>query len=235
MDRKSERILELSGDGLTLDDAEHILHGRVERLHLANSARKSAERARRCLDELLSAGETIYGVNTGFGKLSNQRIEPQEVLALQENLLRSHAVGMGALLSIGVSRLALALRIQALAKGYSGVTCELIDQLIEMYNRGVVSAIPEQGSVGASGDLAPLAHLALVVMGEGHAYVIKPGADGEFMGKSRPKPKSGRAALHKVHLKPHRPQAKEGLSLINGTQISTAILAVALVRVRHLA
>ena len=104
---------------------------------------------------------------------------PDEVLALQENLLRSHAVGMGSLLSIGISRLALALRIASLAKGYSGVTPELIETLIEMYNRGVVPAIPEQGSVGASGDLAPLAHMALVVMGEGHAFVTKPGADGE--------------------------------------------------------
>jgi histidine ammonia-lyase len=235
MDRKFERILELSGDGLTLDDADHILHGRAERLHLTRSARKSVERARRCLDELLSAGETIYGVNTGFGKLSNQRIEPQEVLALQENLLRSHAVGMGTLMTIGASRLALALRIQALAKGYSGVTCELIDQLIEMYNRGVVPAIPEQGSVGASGDLAPLAHLALVVMGEGYAYVTIPGADGDPSVKSKLKAQSGRAALRKVHLKPYRPQAKEGLALINGTQISTAILAEALIRTRHLA
>src|SRR5262249_33901496 len=161
-----------------------------------------------------------YGVNTGFGKLSNQRIELDEVLALQENLLRSHAVGMGSLLSLGVSRLALTLRIQALAKGYSGVSMELIETLIEMYNRGVVPAIPEQGSVGASGDLAPLAHLALVMMGEGHAFVSKPGSDG----KPRAKPLSGRAALRKVHLQPHRPLAKEGLSLINGTQISTAIL-----------
>jgi histidine ammonia-lyase len=118
-----------------------------------------------------------------------------------------------------------------LAKGYSGVTTELIDTLIEMYNRGVVPAIPEQGSVGASGDLAPLAHLALVVMGEGYAFVSRPGAPE----KTRPKPLSGQAALKRVHLQPHRPQAKEGLSLINGTQISTAILAEALVRARHLA
>src|SRR5207244_9159923 len=124
-----------------------------------------------------------------------------------ENLLRIHAVGMGPLLSIPISRLALALRIQALVKGYSGVTVDLIETLIEMYNRGVVPAIPEQGSVGASGDLAPLAHLALVVMGEGHAFVSKPGTEGEPLGsKKRPKPLSGRAALERVRLKPHRPQ-----------------------------
>src|SRR5262249_21100306 len=143
------------------------------------------EQARRCVTDLLAEGATLYGVNTGFGKLANQRIEPHEVVALQENLLRSHAVGMGPLLPLGVSRLALALRIQALAKGFSGVTTELIDALLEVYNRGVVPAIPEQGSVGASGDLAPLAHLALVVMGEGHAFVARPHAD-NGMERGRP-------------------------------------------------
>jgi len=226
--------LELSGDGLTLEDAERILQGKVERLSLAPAARKRVERSRRCLDELIARGSAIYGVNTGFGKLSNQRIEPDEVLALQENLLRSHAVGMGPLLGIGISRLALALRIQALVKGYSGVTVELVETLMEMYNRGVVPAIPELGSVGASGDLAPLAHLALVVMGEGHAFVTRPGSD-HAPARPRHRPLSGRAALRRVRLRPHRPLAKEGLSLINGTQISTAVLADALVRARHLA
>ena len=228
--------LQLDGTGLSLDNAERLLRGHVERLALVPAARKRVEQSRRCVEELLAADATIYGVNTGFGKLANQRIPLQEVLALQENLLRSHAVGMGPLLSIPVSRLALALRINALANGYSGVTTDLLDTLVEMFNRGVVPAIPEQGSVGASGDLAPLAHLALVVMGEGHAFVTKPspGADGAPAGK-RPRVQSGRAALRRVHLPPHRPQAKEGLSLINGTQISTAILADALVQARHLA
>lgn len=225
---RSAAVLELNGDNLTIDDAERLLRGQVERLCLSSSARQRVQAARRCLEELLAQGATIYGVNTGFGKLANQRIEPTEVLALQENLLRSHAVGLGPLLSVGESRLALALRIQALARGHSGVTTELVDHLIEMFNRGVTPAIPEQGSVGASGDLAPLAHLALVVMGEGHAFVSRSGIE-------RPlKPISGRAALRRVHLKPYRPQAKEGLSLINGTQISTALLAEALARARHL-
>jgi histidine ammonia-lyase len=222
--------LELTGDNLTLADAARILHGHVAELRLAASARRRVERASRCLHDLLAQGATLYGVNTGFGKLASQRIEPHEVLALQENLLRSHAVGMGPLLSVGISRLALALRIQALAKGHSGVTTDLIDQLVAMYNRGVVPAIPEQGSVGASGDLAPLAHLALVVMGEGHAFVVGPSSRDNGR-----KPMSGRAALRRVHLKPYRLQAKEGLSLINGTQISTALLAEALVRAEQLA
>jgi histidine ammonia-lyase len=235
---RSTSVLELSGDNLTLADAGRILHGQVESLTLAAPARGRVEASRRCLQERLAQGDTLYGVNTGFGKLASQRIETQEVLALQENLLRSHAVGVGPLLSLSVSRLAVALRIQALAKGYSGVSVELIERLIALYNRGIVPAIPEQGSVGASGDLAPLAHLALVLMGEGYAFVTKPGRDADPVYVSRnvkPRPLSGRAALRRVHLKPYRPQAKEGLSLINGTQISTAILVDALVRALHLA
>jgi histidine ammonia-lyase len=232
--RAADNLLELTGDGLTLDDAENILRGRILRLSLGLKARQRVQQARDCLEKLLAGGEIIYGVNTGFGKLSNQQIADSEILQLQLNLLRSHAVGRGPILDIGVARLALALRIQALAKGYSGVTAELINRLIELYNRGVVPAIPEQGSVGASGDLAPLAHLALVVIGEGQAFVLRPGS---------PKPGSlgaglslsGSAALKKVKLQPYRLQAKEGLSLINGTQISTALLADALMRARHLA
>src|SRR5262245_4988368 len=229
--------LELDGERLTLADARRILNGQVGDLLLATAARRRVADSRDCVMRLLDQRETTYGVKPGFGKLSGQRIGPGEVLQLQENLLRSHAVGFGPLLGLAVSRLALALRIQALAKGYSGVTPGLIDALQEVYNRGVVPAVPEQGSVGASGDLAPLAHLALVVMGEGQAFVTRPGphagANGHPAGK-RPRLRSGRAALRQVHLSPYRPQAKEGLSLINGTQVSTALLADALVHARQL-
>jgi histidine ammonia-lyase len=227
----SAETLTLTGEGLTLDDAERLLDGQIHRLTLSKKAHAQVEESRHCLETLAATGQTIYGVNTGFGKLSNQRIEPEETLALQENLLRSHAVGMGPLLSIPECRLVLALRIQALAKGFSGVTSGLIDTLLEMFNRGVVPAIPEQGSVGASGDLAPLAHQALVVMGEGEAFLAPPGK----RLPERPALLSGRAALKRVGLEPHRPQAKEGIALINGTQVSCAILAGAVVRARHLA
>jgi histidine ammonia-lyase len=216
--------LHLAGEGLTVADAERLLSDQATEIRLTSDALKNIQRSRAVLDNLLHRGETIYGVNTGFGKLSNQRIEPHEALALQQNLLRSHAVGVGDLLPRGISRLSLALRIQALAKGYSGVTAALVQALVDLFNRGVAPAIPEQGSVGASGDLAPLAHLALVVVGEGHAFV---GHGSTLL--------SGRAALRRVRLEPYQLQAKEGLSLINGTQISTAILADALVRARHLA
>src|SRR5262249_49466667 len=195
--------LELSGEGLTLDDAERILHGEIASLRLAPAARKRVARSRLCLEERIATGATIYGVNTGFGKLSNQRIEADEILALQENLLRSHAVGMGPFLDVGVSRLAIALRTQALATGYSGVTPELVDALIEMYNRGVVPAIPEQGSVGASGDLAPLAHLALVLIGEGRAFLVRPEAQD---GAPARRPLAGNLALRRAKLTPYRLQ-----------------------------
>src|SRR5438874_1319054 len=140
----SSTLLELSGDGLTLADAERLLHGQIDSLQLAAAARKRVARARQVIVDRLARGDTIYGVNTGFGKLASQRIADHEVLALQENLLRSHAVGMGALLPLGIARLAVALRIQALAKGFSGVTPELLDALIAVYNHGIVPAIPEQ-------------------------------------------------------------------------------------------
>src|SRR5262245_55709079 len=130
MTRPTSTTLELSGDGLTVTDAERILRDQVETLAVTPTSRRNVEKARQVLGNLLASGATIYGVNTGFGKLANQRIEDTEVLALQQNLLRSHAVGMGELLSREVVRLTLALRIQALVKGYSGVTIELIDALV---------------------------------------------------------------------------------------------------------
>src|SRR5687767_11612284 len=133
---RNSATLELTGAGLTCADAERILRGQIERLSLAASARKHVEQARQCVEDLLAEGASIYGVNTGCGTHSNRRIPPPEVLALQESLLPSHAVGMGQLLSIPVSRLALALRINALAKGYSGVSVALIEMLLEMFNRG---------------------------------------------------------------------------------------------------
>ncbi len=220
----STNQLTLRGDGFTLDDAARVLRGDVKRLALAPEARDRVAESRTCLERLLAAGQTIYGVNTGFGKLSNQRIAAADILTLQENLLRSHAVGVGAPLPVAVSRLALALRAQALAKGFSGVTVELVERLIDLFNRGVVPVIPEQGSVGASGDLAPLAHLALVLIGEGQANLL-----------TTESPVSGDLALKQLGLAPYQLQAKEGLALINGTQVSCAVLVDALVLARDLA
>ena len=228
--------LELSGDGLTLADAERLLHGQIESIGLASAARKKVERSRRVVMQLLESGETIYGVNTGFGKLSNQRIEPHEVLALQENLLRSHAVGMGPLLPLGVSRLALALRIQALAKGYSGVTPELIDRLDRHVQPRRRAGHPGAGQrrrqrrPGAAGPPGPRRH--------GRGPRLRPRSRRRRRCRGRATAEAALAAAPPSAAsicKPYRPQAKEGLSLINGTQISTALLADALVRAWHLA
>ena len=173
--------------------------------------RASAEMVRRATE----GDAPVYGVNTGFGKLATQRIAREDLALLQLKLLRSHAVGVGEPLPQRVVRLILLLKAASLARGYSGVREEVVDGLIEMHNRGVLPVIPAQGSVGASGDLAPLAHLALPLIGEGEAC---------FEGVHMP----GGQALEKAGLRPVQLGAKEGLALINGTQVSTALALDAL-------
>jgi histidine ammonia-lyase len=174
--------------------------------------RASAEVVRRA-----TAGDApVYGVNTGFGKLANQRIAREDLALLQLKLLRSHAVGVGEPLPTRVVRQVLLLKAASLARGYSGVREEVVDGLLAMYNRGVVPVVPAQGSVGASGDLAPLAHLCLPLIGEGEASF-----EGERM--------SGGQALERAGLAPLQLSAKEGLALINGTQVSTALALDALI------
>jgi histidine ammonia-lyase len=174
--------------------------------------RASAEVVRKA-----TVGEApVYGVNTGFGKLATQRIAREDLALLQLKLLRSHAVGVGEPLPTRVVRQILLLKAASLARGYSGVREEVVDGLLAMYNRGVVPVIPCQGSVGASGDLAPLAHLSLPLIGEGEATY-----DGERM--------PGGQALERAGLEPLTLSAKEGLALINGTQVSTALAIDALI------
>jgi histidine ammonia-lyase len=176
-----------------------------------NAIRASAEMVRRA-----TAGDApVYGVNTGFGKLAMKRIAREDLALLQLKLLRSHAVGVGEPLSARVVRLVLLLKAASLARGYSGVREEVVDGLLALHNRGVLPVIPAQGSVGASGDLAPLSHLSLPLIGEGEAF---------FEGLRMP----GGQALEHAGLKPLQLGAKEGLALINGTQVSTALALDAL-------
>ncbi|HYE38752.1 MAG TPA: histidine ammonia-lyase [Ramlibacter sp.] len=165
--------------------------------------------------------EPVYGVNTGFGKLATQRIARDDLALLQLKLLRSHAVGVGEPLSSRVVRLVLLLKAASLARGFSGVREEVIDGLLALYNAGVTPVIPCQGSVGASGDLAPLAHLSLPLIGEGEAL---------FQGECLP----AAQALRRAGLQPLQLSAKEGLALINGTQVSTALALDALLGVEKL-
>jgi len=165
------------------------------------------------IDRLTAAGETVYGVSTGFGKFADRVIPPEALEALQRNLIMSHSVGVGDPLSEDVVRAMIVLRVAALARGYSGIRPETVQALLDMLNAHVVPVIPSKGSVGASGDLAPLAHLALVLIGEGEA----------FWNSDR---LPGGEALSRAQLKPVRLTAKEGLALVNGTQQMTALGAL---------
>jgi histidine ammonia-lyase len=198
-------------DGATLSIDKVVSVARMgASVELAAEARKRVAESRASLERLLDGGSTVYAVNTGVGDLVDVRISEDDLLALQVNLLRSHACAVGDPLPMEVVRAMMLLRANALAKGYSGVRSELVDMLLEMLNRGVHPVIPRQGSVGASGDLALLAHLALVIIGEGRA-------------ESKAGLGSGVEALSSVELEPMTLESKEAISLINGTQAMTAV------------
>lgn len=178
--------------------------------------------SRALIEQIVAAGQTVYGVNTGFGKLSDVRVSDDNLAQLQTNLVRSHAAGVGQPLKEAESRAMLLLRANVLAKGFSGTRTDVCDLLIAMLNAGVHPLIPEKGSVGASGDLAPLAHLAQVVIGEGEAFY-----KGERI--------AGGEALRRAGLKPLQLAAKEGLALLNGTQAMVAVGGLAVARARRVA
>ena len=203
------QALHINGNDLTLDDVRQVVHERRAVL-LQPEARMAVERARAVVEDLLATDRVAYAVNTGVGRLADLRISPEDILHLQIKLLRSHAAGVGEPLSEDVTRAMLLLRANSLAKGFSGVRPAVIDTLCDMLNRGVHPVIPSQGSVGASGDLAPLSHLALVLIGEGEAT---------FRGKRMP----AAEALKQADIKPLVLQAKEAISLINGTQGMLAV------------
>ena len=192
----------LSGKDLTLDDVVAVANGRSVALDAA--AIPKLERSRAAVERLVAEGRVAYGITTGFGRFKDKIISPAQVKELQLNLVRSHAVGVGPLLDERTVRAMLLVRANTLAMGFSGVRPQVVQLLLAMLNKGVHPEIPSQGSLGASGDLAPLAHLALVLIGEGFATV-----NGRRM--------DGRSALHHVGLKPVELQAKEGLALLNGT------------------
>lgn len=223
---------------LKLEDVFRTFTRPQERVRLAPAALARVRRSRAVVDRVLKEDRAIYGVNTGFGKLAGVRIEPAQIGELQRNLIRSHAVGVGPPFPPAEARLMILLRLNALSIGCSGVRPQLVQALARLYNSGLVPYIPEQGSVGASGDLAPLAHLTLLLMGEGEALVW--GGDIQKVphhGVSRAELTRipGRVALKQAGLKPVVLEAKEGLSLVNGTQVMTSTLAYVLYRAHRLA
>ncbi len=207
-------MIEVHGEGLTLEALERVARGEAVRMGADVPARLRASRA--VIDRALSAHVPVYGVNTGFGDLKNQRIGDADLARLQQNLLRSHAAGVGPALAADEVRALGLLRANSLAVGVSGVRVELVELVLALLNQHVHPLVPEQGSVGASGDLAPLAHFALVLTGEGKA---------EYEGEVLP----GGEALQRAGLTPLALAPKEGLALINGTQLSTSLTALVLV------
>ncbi|UTR08949.1 histidine ammonia-lyase [Evansella sp. LMS18] len=198
----------LTGDTLTLNDLKQVVRDREE-VAPGSDAIKRVEETRNAVEAIVSNGKVIYGINTGFGKLSDVKIASEDVEILQKNLILSHACGVGDPFSEEVSRAMLLLRANALLKGFSGVRKELVEKLIEFINKGIHPVVPSQGSLGASGDLAPLAHLALALMGKGEVF---------YSGRREPTGK----VLRETKTEPVVLKAKEGLALINGTQAMTA-------------
>jgi histidine ammonia-lyase len=192
---------------------EQIARGRRE-VALAPSAREAVQRSRQVVEDVIAKGEVVYGVNTGFGNFADVVVPRERLRELQLNLVRSHAAGVGPLLAEPETRALMALRANVLAKGYSGVRLQTLELLVGMLNAGVHPLVPSQGSVGASGDLAPLAHLALALVGEGEARV-----GGRTL--------ESRDALAQAGLASVTLEAKEGLALINGTQLMTAVAGLA--------
>ncbi|MGE5125348.1 MAG: histidine ammonia-lyase [Betaproteobacteria bacterium] len=214
-------------DTLTLDGASLDFEGLESvaragrRVALAERAREAVRAARRVVDDAVARGDVVYGVTTGFGSFADVRIPLDHLRELQLNLLRSHAAGVGEPLGEAETRALMLLRANVLARGFSGVRLSTLEALVELLNRGVHPVVPSQGSVGASGDLAPLAHLALPLVGEGECV---------FEGRRLP----GRDALRAAGIEPLALEPKEGLALINGTQLMTAVGGLAVARARRL-
>ncbi len=208
------------GERLSLSEIAEFLAGTAE-VAITKRTEQRLKRVRAFVDEKLAQHEPYYGINTGFGYLAHHRISDANLERLQENLILSHAVGVGEPFPLEIARLIMLLRAHVLAMGYSGVRPETLRLLVDMIERGVVPVIPQQGSVGASGDLAPLSHLALAMLGRGEVF---------FKGKRMPAARAlKRAGLARITL-----AAKEGIALINGTQAMSAMGAVACLKLENL-
>ena len=207
-----KRVVTIDGRSLTIGDVRAVARDRVT-VQLADSAREGMSASNVIVSGVAERNDVVYGVTTGFGKLSDMAIPPHRLAELQVNLIRSHAVGVGALLSEEEVRAMMLLRANVIAKGFSGARPVLVELLLGMLNAGLYPPVPEQGSVGASGDLAPLAHLALSLIGEGVLY------QGDQVGPAS-------AMLQANGLMPVTLGPKEGITLINGTQAHTAIAAL---------
>lgn len=210
----------INGQNLTLDNVWEVAYKNTL-VTLSPKAKSQMRQSRNFIEGFLKKDKVVYGVNTGFGALSSKTIPKNQIIDLQKNLIRSHAVGIGDIFSPQEARAILLLRANALARGHSGIRPDVVEKLLEFLNKNITPIIPSQGSVGASGDLAPLAHVALSLMGEGEVF---------YKGK-RQKTES---VLRQLKISPIELQAKEGLSLINGCQVMTAVGLLNAYKIRKL-
>ena len=213
-------VIELDGKHLTLEQIRAVAEHDAP-VCVSGQARKRVEAARAFVEQQFDRGTAIYGVTTGFGRLANVAVPPSEAATLQLNLVRSHAAGTGPPLAERFVRAAGVLRVSSLAAGHSGVKSETLDLLVAILNKRITPYVPMQGSVGASGDLAPLAHMTLTLLGEGDAF---------YRGEQMP----AQRALREAGLQPLTLGAKEGLSLVNGTEVMTGISALCVLRAERL-
>jgi histidine ammonia-lyase len=206
--------LRIDGEKLTIEDVVEVARNKAN-VVLTEEAKARVRKSREVLERLVVEGQVIYGVNTGFGVLSNIRVPPENAKELQVNLIRSHSAGVGPALDTEIVRAVMLLRANTLAKSNSGIRLETLETLVQMLNKRVHPVIPSRGSVGASGDLAPLSHMILVLIGEGKA---------EYQGRIL----GGKEALHAAGIEPVQLEFKEGIALNNGTQLMTGIAALAI-------
>lgn len=211
------KTLVISNKVLTFEEIKIFISSH-QKISLADDVKEKIQNSRSIVEEILQSDRAIYGVNTGFGKFSEIRISNEKVEELQKRLVYSHAAGTGQPIDQEIVRLILLLKIKSLSFGHSGCRLEVVNQLVKMLNNNIIPVIPQKGSVGASGDLAPLAHLALVLMGKGSAYVPAKKSKGSIEWIEL----DGKEALAKYKMKPLTLKAKEGLAILNGTQVSTA-------------
>jgi len=217
----NSKILTIDGETLSLNDIKKLLTNKYEKVEISSEARKRMIKSFAYVKEIVDAGKPVYGINTGFGALSNKNISKDDLSELQYNLIRSHCTGVGAPFNKKIVKIIMLIRANCLARGFSGINPAIVDLICEFINRNIIPVVPEKGSVGASGDLAPLSHIALALIGEGQVYYNDKEVISSF-------------ALEQEKLTPAKLGPKDGLSLINGTAVMASLQSIATIEAQNL-